>query len=67
MKNCLNCKYEPDWRPWTSGEYSWTSGKCKWDKPIPTLPAISIIATRPIIIYRDDSGMPRNCKTWEAK
>ncbi len=66
-KNCLDCKYEPEWGKWTSGEYKRQHGRCKWNKPIPKLPAVVSVQISGITRYEDNSGVMLNCKTWEQK
>lgn len=68
MKDCLDCKYEPKWGEWSKGEYSRCSGPCKWDKPLPILPAVYQMSRPAFVIrYKDDSGIERSCKAWEPK
>lgn len=67
MKDCLNCKYEPEWSEWSSGEYSRCSGACKWDGDIPDLPEVYQVTVKHVIRYSDDSGIMRHCKTFEPK
>lgn len=66
-KNCLTCKYEPDWGDWTAGEYSRCFGACKWDEGMPKLPAVMTVQMSHVIRYSDDSGVHRRCDTWEKK
>ena len=67
MKDCLDCKYEPDWSEWSGGEYSICYGRCKWDKEIPVLPKIYSLTKKSIIRYSDDSGVVTRCKAWKPK
>lgn len=69
-KNCLTCKHEPEWGEWQSFEkYTWCIGDCRWNKSLQKLPAVfKDIYKQKIIRYDDDdSGIPRNCPTWEPK
>ena len=66
-KNCLTCKYEPDWLPLSSVEYPRRMGVCKWDKEMPALPKPFLFIRNSIHRYSDDSGVPENCKAWGAK
>jgi hypothetical protein len=66
-KNCLTCKYEPEWGEWTSGTYSRCSGECRWDGVIPSLPAAMYVSVSRVVRYSDDSGIERKCATWEGK
>lgn len=67
MKNCLNCKYEPDWGEWTGREYKRTFGECRYEVELPDLPSVYTLTFRKVERYRDDSGIPKGCKTFEAK
>jgi hypothetical protein len=67
MKDCLDCKYEPDWSDPIGREYQRRSGKCKWDKPLPSLPQCYLVEKQFIVRFDDDSGIMRNCAVWEAR
>lgn len=67
MKNCLNCKFEPEWSEPTKTEYPRRHGRCQWDGAIPVLPRTHQIVKQPIVVYGDNSGVVTHCKTWEAK
>ena len=71
MKNCLNCKYEPDWSEFEQrGEYAWCHvkfGICKWNKTLPQLPQCYSLSKNAITRNSDDSGIMLNCKAWEKK
>ena len=70
MKNCLDCKYEPEWGETKalSSNYPRRYGRCKWAGEIPVLPAVySLAPARKVIRYSDDSGIETHCKAWEAK
>ena len=71
MNNCLNCKYEPEWGKSVGLEFPRRAGMCRWNQSIPTklplLPASYRIDVRAIIRHSDDTGIPSDCKTWEAK
>ena len=67
-KNCLNCKFEPDWGNWVTAGYKRCYGKCKWNNGIiPTLPQVYNITEKFITRYGDDSGTCQYCKTWQPK
>ena len=70
-KNCLTCKYEPDWDEWTKGEYPRQSGACKrkeWAKElIDRLPETYQVTVSHVVRYKDDSGVMNRCPAWEAK
>lgn len=77
MKNqdCLSCKYEPDWGA-SKGIYQIRRGICKWfnffkfpEKPkIPSCCNFIYPPQKGVILrYDDNSGLPLNCPTWEAK
>ena len=69
MRDCFNCKYEPEWSGMSDHpKYPSRTGRCKWDKKLPAIPAvISISRPRLIVIYSDNSGVEENCKAWEGK
>ncbi len=67
MKNCLTCKYEPEWGEPTGSEYPRRHGRCKKEVALPKLPAVCRVLVETITIYSDNSGMPRKCATWEQK
>lgn len=65
-RNCLNCKYEPDWSE--GGLLSDRKlGACKWDKELPNLPSIMGLLVNRVVRFRDGTGMPEKCKAWEPK
>lgn len=71
MKNCLNCRHEPDWSEFSQGKYGTSSGDCKYPMPDKILlPECSIgrydIRKLTIIRYKDDSGICNNCNVWET-
>lgn len=67
-KNCLTCKYEPEWSEWSGGEYSTCSGPCRWAGELPKLPSVmQVTGPTHVIRYSDDSGIHRHCATWEKK
>lgn len=70
VKNCLNCKYEPDWSDWGKWkelEYGRQIGKCKFRLVLPVLPAVFHLVKTPIIRYHDNTGIENCCRAWEAK
>ena len=60
MKTCLNCKYEPEWS-------ERRNGKCQYPVKLPLLPKTYRIFTEYITRYDDDSGVIKNCPTWQEK
>ena len=70
-RNCLNCKYEPEWSEWKKieGFFSRCTGFCKFANKLSEiiLPACSHIHTDMIVRYDDDSGIKYNCPAWEPK
>ena len=72
MKDCLTCKYEPDWSQWK--EYfgiTCCEGYCGFESTRlakSKIPACYQLP-RAIIITRfdDDSGIYLNCPAWEPK
>ena len=70
-KNCLTCKYEPDWSEWSQGEYPRQSGACKRDKwakeLIAKLPETYQVTVKHITRFSDDSGVMNRCPAWESK
>ena len=66
-KNCLNCKYEPNWPDPIGRDYPRRIAPCLWDKPIPVMPRTMRVVCEPVSRYSDDSGVIDNCKTWEPK
>ena len=67
MKNCLTCKYEPDWSDWIGVDYKRRIGACKYPILIPKLPSVYVITRRKVIRYSDNSGIETMCKVWEPK
>ncbi len=69
-RNCLNCKYEPEWSEWKNfPDHSRCIGSCKFVNKLDeiVLPACSYIHTDVITRYHDDSGIKYNCPAWEPK
>jgi hypothetical protein len=66
-KNCLTCKYEPDWPAPKGKEYPRSCAPCKWDKELPPLPGVMVIRREFVTRYSDDSGVIEHCKAWEPK
>lgn len=67
-KNCLNCKFEPDWGEKQGREYAQEYGSCKFEPNIPPLPPTIIVSkAQNIVRYSDDSGIFSNCRVWEPK
>ena len=67
-KNCLNCKYEPDWNKWVgAGDALRCSGMCKFKSVFPKLPPTTTINIKPIIRYVGDYGIYGRCPVWETK
>ena len=70
-KNCLTCKYEPDWGEWTKGYHPRQSGLCKRkefaDELISKLPRSYQVTINGITRYSDDSGVMTRCPAWEGK
>lgn len=68
-KNCLNCKYEPDWSKIIGKEYPRRTGRCKWplENELPVFPHTCQISFSLVERYKDDSGICVTCKAWEPK
>ena len=67
-RNCLNCKWEPEWRSCGAGKYQRRVGFCKFPFERPhNLPQYIFIKRYPIEVYEDGSGMRNDCVGWEAK
>lgn len=67
-KNCLTCKYEPEWGDPTKGEYARVFGTCQWPRVLPTLPSVYRVHAEGITRFlKDDSGIETRCPTWTAK
>lgn len=66
-KNCLTCKYEPDWGSWGGVVYKKRIGVCQCPVVIPPLPSVYTIHKKSITCYSDNSGIEISCKTWEKK
>jgi hypothetical protein len=65
---CLSCKYEPDWSEYSDGlVYSKCSGRCKYVINMPPMPAVFSLRMYSIERFRDNSGIPTRCNTWEPK
>ena len=69
--NCLDCKFEPDWSEFGSGEYGTSHGECKYVIGEVKLPACvtnyASIKKRSVRRYKDNSGVHSCCKVWEPK
>jgi len=71
-RNCLTCKWEPDWPEYKSRYgYEVTNGECKFELPDLLLPACvtshCVIKKRHVERYSDDSGIHHNCRVWSPK
>jgi len=67
-RNCLNCKWEPNWSEPIGIEYARQHGSCKYSMPDIKLPECSSpIYKNSVERYSDDSGICSNCKVWESK
>jgi len=66
-KNCLTCRWEPDWVDWVGREFRRRGGRCRIEIALPVLPATWSVLKEPILMHVDNSGMPTQCKTWEPK
>lgn len=67
-RDCLTCKYEPEWGPVTKGDYPRCSGACKWNDPMPVTPKAVRVLREPILRYvTDNSGIHTNCRAWQPK
>jgi hypothetical protein len=70
MKNCLTCKYQPDWSAWIGCEFRRCVGECKYDvigKTQFLIPECHHLQLYSITMYDDQSGLPSNCPTWESE
>lgn len=67
MKNCLTCKYEPDWSRPIGVEYTRQTGKCKYIIKLPPLPIVYQLTINWLTRYSDDSGLPGSCPAWVSK
>jgi hypothetical protein len=70
MKNCLNCRYEPEWGAWVGGEFKRRVGDCKYDvagKVQYLIPGCHHLQMYPVTMHVDKSGLPIGCPTWEGK
>jgi len=68
MRDCLTCKYEPEWEPplkWW--DYQVKEGYCKWiiGKPIPA--AARYDNVKITYFLSDEAGIHTDCPTWEPK
>ena len=64
MRDCLDCKYEPDWGAPVGKEHRRQSGNCRWDGVV-SMPQAWQITKYAIVRYLDDdSGTMTNCATW---
>lgn len=67
-KNCLNCKWEPEWDEWIgTKDYRRCHGHCRFPVKIQLLPKVYTVVKKKIVRYNDDSGVMEICHTWEAK
>jgi hypothetical protein len=66
-KNCLTCKWEPEWSKWVGVEYKRCVGDCRCPVKSQLLPAVYTLSKQGVTRYSDDSGLPTFCHTWEAK
>ena len=67
MKDCTDCKYEPEWSKWYGGEYPRCSGACRMKPDLPKLPKTMTLMEEHVIKHSDGSGVKNNCPCWEAK
>ena len=70
MKNCLNCKHQPEWGEWVKHMLSsqWRRGDCKYKFSLPDLPECVVVKTEMIYHYNKgikDWGIKEKCPTWE--
>ena len=67
MRDCLTCKYEPEWGPERAwGDFTEKEGLCTWsaDKPIPSSYQHHNVT---IICFNDEAGIYTDCPAWEPK
>lgn len=67
VKNCLNCKHEPEWSEFSGGEYRRCYGICRFPFKEPALPPTYRIENKSITRFSDDSGVFNQCKVWKQK
>lgn len=69
--SCLDCKFEPDWSEFGSGDYGTSHGECKYVIGEVKLPACvtnyASFKKRSVRRYKDNSGVHSCCKVWESK
>lgn len=66
-RNCLSCKYEPEWGDMVGREYPRRTGTCMFEVVIQTLPSCYSLTSRSITRHEDDSGIETNCRAWKEK
>ena len=66
-KNCLTCKYEPEWGAKVGIEYPRMTGMCQWAGDLPKMPQTHTVKVEHITRYSDDSGIMHSCAVWEEK
>ena len=67
-KNCLNCKWEPEWISCGAGSYKRRVGFCRFPFERPRNLPQCFVMTRPCVeVYEGGSGMIDDCVGWEAK
>ena len=64
MRDCLTCKYEPNWGKVFGGDYPRRVGDCKNKIKLPPLPKVYRVSIAVIERYSDDSGVIQNCPAW---
>lgn len=64
-KNCLTCKYEPDWGDWISSSFSFRSGLCKWKSNGPWPMSYSVRERR--VIQHKGTSEFKKCDAWKSK
>ena len=67
QRNCLTCKWEPEWNDWVGVEFRRCYGKCRCPVNAQTLPATYSLVIKSVERFSDDSGLPSRCYTWEEK
>lgn len=69
-KNCLTCKFEPEWKEWYgdgADRYPRQVGRCRYVVVLPKLPSVFQHSTLNIERYSDNSGIVTGCPTWSRK
>lgn len=66
-KNCLTCKWEPEWSEWIGKEIRRCFGKCRYPLKSQLYPQSYTVVNRVIERCSDDSGVCGACITWDAK